>query len=88
MPKAFSNDLLGPLFSLDTDEREDLLRTLSVLLEVHMNVAEAARVTHYHYNTMRYRIRKLQRLRGPFTTNSQLALRLAVALEIERLPPD
>jgi purine catabolism regulator len=84
--RTFSNDLLGPLFNLDADERDDLLRTLTVLLEVHMNVAEAARVTHYHYNTMRYRISKLERLLGPFTTNGQLALMLAVALEIERLP--
>lgn len=84
--RAFSADLLGPLFGLDAEERGDLLRTLSVLLEVHMNVAEAARVTHYHYNTMRYRISKLERLLGPFTTNGQLALMLAVALEIERLP--
>lgn len=82
---AFIHDTLGPVLDLDVDERDDLLRTLSVLLASHMNVAEAARATHFHYNTMRYRISKLERLLGPFMTDGQLTLMLSVALEARRL---
>ena len=48
--------------------------------------AEAARIQHFHYNTMRYRIQKLERLVGPFTSDSRLCLQLAVALQILSMP--
>jgi purine catabolism regulator len=78
----FLTETLAGLLHLEPEERADLLHTLEVLLEVQLNVAEASRRTHYHYNTMRYRISKLERLVGPFTTDGGLCLRLSVALQI------
>jgi len=78
----FLTETLAGLLHLESEERADLLHTLEVLLEVQLNVAEASRRTHYHYNTMRYRISKLERLVGPFTTDGGLCLRLSVALQI------
>lgn len=80
--RTFVDDTLGGVLTRPADERADLLHTLDVLLAHRLNVAESARVLHFHYNTMRYRIRKLIGLVGPFTEDSRLCLRLGVALEV------
>lgn len=80
--RTFVDETLGGVLARPADERADLLNTLNVLLAHRLNVAESARVLHFHYNTMRYRIRKLSGLVGPFTEDSRLCLRLGVALEV------
>ena len=83
--RTFALESLGPLLRLDPAERDDLLRTLEALMECNLNVARAARRLYFHYNTLRYRITKLERLLGPFTADPHLCLQIGLALQIIRI---
>jgi PucR family transcriptional regulator, purine catabolism regulatory protein len=83
--RAYVSDTLGPLLDLAEPARSDLLKSLSVLSSTRFNVAESARLLHYHYNTMRYRVTKLERMLGPFADDSLSQLRIGVALAVLKM---
>lgn len=81
---AFAEDILGEL-THDGSETDELRETLQVLLDTNLNVAEASRLQYVHYNTMRYRIGKLEQILGPFTADASLRLNIAVALQVRKI---
>ncbi len=83
--RRFVDEALGDLARDDVAENADLRRTLSILIDTNMNVAETARLMFFHYNTLRYRIAKLEKMLGPFTSDPQLRLKLALALKVHQM---
>ena len=78
----FADDVLGPLLEYDATHKLDLIRTLSVYLNQHASLKQAARVLRVHANTISYRVHKIEQLTPLDLTNADDRLVAHVAVKI------
>jgi hypothetical protein len=71
---------LAPLAEVREGQRQPLAETLLAWLQLDRNVADVAARLHVHPQTVRYRLRQLERLFGPALRDPQLRFELEVAL--------
>ena len=86
--QGFCQDTIGVLVSYDHEHGTDLTKTLRVLLEQHLNLAQTAKVLNVHYNTLRYRLDRIKEILGDILENPQQRLAIEVALQFYRLADD
>ncbi|MEV0321099.1 PucR family transcriptional regulator [Streptomyces sp. NPDC050658] len=79
------DDALGPLLGYDRSNEGSLVETLSAyLLDDRNGVAAAARL-HVHYNTLRYRLRQIERLTGGLERHPMSRLQTELAVHARRM---
>jgi purine catabolism regulator len=79
---SLHENVLSRLEELSPRERETSIGTLRTLIQTNFNLAETARLIHCHYNTVRYRVHRLEELLGPFTTDVQLRINIILNLQL------
>jgi len=80
--RSYCLDMLGPLLEHDEHSPACLLQTLRVFLDSNQNHAEAARVLGIHYNSLRYRLKRIRELIGNIFEEPQKRLAIEVALHL------
>jgi len=80
--RSYCIDMLGPLVEHDRRSPAQLIETLQVFLESNQNHAEAARKLGIHYNSLRYRLKRIRQLIGDIFEEPQRRLAVEVALHL------
>jgi DNA-binding PucR family transcriptional regulator len=83
--RRYCEDLLGPLITHDRAHGSDLVRTLEAYLRNERNVAATARELFVHYNTLRYRLGKIDEVLGGLDRTQTARLSIEVALHAARM---
>jgi DNA-binding PucR family transcriptional regulator len=79
--------ILGPLLDINPDERDMLLGTLTMFFAFQGSMSEAAKHLFCHPNTVRHRLRRIERQTGRSLQDPKSSAELFIALEaLRRLP--
>ena len=81
---SFAEEILGKLIEYDRKRNTDLVDTLDVLMDCNLNISVAARRLYLHYNSLRYRLQKIEELIGPFVDDAHQRFNLQFALRIRK----
>lgn len=71
--------------SIGKEEEQTLLQTLSVYLDTQCQISETAKRLYVHRNTVVYRLEKCEDILGGDIKDSEMALRIRLALKIKTL---
>lgn len=83
--QALVDDALGPLLTYDAGHDGSLVHSLTVYLRHDRNGVEAAEELHVHYNTLRYRLKQIERLTGAPDKDPMRRLQTELAVHAHRL---
>ena len=83
--EQFVEDLLQPVFEYDRAKNGELINTLKTYYEVNRNLKMTSKRMLTHYNTILYRIRKIEELTGVNLSNPESALNMEIAIQILKL---
>ena len=78
----YCEEHLCELIRYDKEHETGLLKTLSVVIETDGNLKDAAEKLFIHYNTLRYRLRKIKELSGIDFTSWKKVARVVLALQV------
>ncbi|MGB4274672.1 MAG: PucR family transcriptional regulator ligand-binding domain-containing protein [Bacillota bacterium] len=78
----FCSKLLSSLVKGDTGSRTELIHTLRVYLECGASITKTAQSLFIHENTLRYRLKKIEKVTGLDLKDSKNCFKLALALHI------
>jgi purine catabolism regulator len=81
----FSKELLGELETSDELYHTDLLKTLKTLFECNFNLKKTADTLSVHYNTIRYRVAKIEQLARVSLDSEEDRLNLQLAFKVHRV---
>lgn len=83
--RSFANGLLAPLAAQDARSHGRLMETLAAFVAANGNVLHAARELYIHRNTLKYRLRQIEKALGGSLDDPYLRLKLQLALYVRRL---
>lgn len=83
--RSFANGLLAPLAAQDARSHGRLIETLAAFVAANGNVLHAAEQLYIHRNTLKYRLRQIEKALGGSLDDPDLRLKLQLALYIRRL---
>jgi PucR family transcriptional regulator, purine catabolism regulatory protein len=83
--ERFVEELLQPVFDYDRQKKGDLIKTLETYFETNRNLKLTSTRLFTHYNTVLYRIKKIEELTDISLDSPENALNLEIAINILKL---
>ncbi len=84
----FSKELLGEIEASDELYRTEFLKTLKTLFQCNFNLKKTADTLAVHYNTIRYRVAKIEQLAHVSLDSEEDRLNLQLAFKVRRVLND
>lgn len=86
--RAVTRRVLGPVLELPTEDRDLFIDTAEAWLDAQGSASRAARALYCHENTVRHRLRRLERYIGRSLDDPRMVAELAAAIAAVRTFPD
>jgi sugar diacid utilization regulator len=83
--ERFCDEYLGKLIEYDLAHGTDLLKTLCIVIETDGHLKEAAQELFIHYNTLRYRLKKIKEIAGLEFSSWREIAQIMLAVEVYRI---